>query len=73
MGCGTPFRRIIRTQRIIKRAAELLDEDAEALYECSTIDGDWRDEHDAKADHDERRELATELLGIIGLASADGD
>ena len=45
----------------LKRAAELLREDAEAFRQGYTIYGDWGDECEAKRDHDERVDLAIKL------------
>lgn len=35
------FRRIIRAQRVILKAAETLDALAESFEECATLDGEW--------------------------------
>jgi len=35
------FPLILRARRIITRAAELLEEQAAALKDCSTVDGEW--------------------------------
>jgi len=47
-----------------KRAAELLDLDAECLRECHALDNNWSGEAEAKADYDERKLLAKLLRGL---------
>lgn len=54
------------TQMAIKRAAELLDLDAESLKECHAPDGNWSGEAEAKADYDERKKIAKALRGLVG-------
>jgi hypothetical protein len=52
-------------QKAIKRAAEMLDCDAEELKACHTLAGNWSGEDAAKADYDERKKVAKALRGLI--------
>lgn len=42
-------------------AAAVLTEYAEALKDCHTVDGDWRDEHEARAEYERLKKLANAL------------
>ncbi len=53
--------RVARTTRVMRHAAELLEQEAQALKECSTVAGHWGDEVDAKAAHDDMVRTAREL------------
>ncbi len=46
---------------LVRHAAQLLEQEAQALKECSTIDGDWRDEVDAKAAYEDMTLTARQL------------
>ena len=51
-----------RDIRLIRQAAELLNVDAEALFACSTIDGEWPDsEADAETDYQTLRTAQARL------------
>lgn len=45
----------------LKRAAEILREDAESIRQSHTLGGDWQSEDKAKADHDEMLAVAEQL------------
>lgn len=45
----------------LAEAAEILTTEAEALRVCSTFEGDWGDEHDARADYERMLRVAREL------------
>lgn len=47
-----------------KRAAEVLDMDAEELKECHAPHNNWSGEPEAKAEYDERKLLAKLLRGL---------
>jgi hypothetical protein len=49
----------------IKRAAEMLDCDAECLKAAHTIGGKWRGDDEARQDYDERKKVAKALRGLI--------
>lgn len=40
-GCEVTIPRILRARRVITRGADLLEEQAAALKDCSTVDGEW--------------------------------
>lgn len=48
----------------LKRAAEILREDAENIREGHTLGGDWQSEDKAKADHDEMLAVAEQLEAL---------
>lgn len=52
------------TRAAIKRAAEMLDCDAEDLKMCHAPHGNWSGEDAAKADYDERKKVAKALRGL---------
>jgi len=54
------------TQKAVKRAAEMLDHDAECLRQAHTIGSNWSGEQEAKADYDERKRIAKALRGLVG-------
>lgn len=49
----------------IKRAAEMLEYDAEELRECHHLFGQWECS-EAKQDYDERKKVARALRGLVG-------
>ena len=49
----------------LNRAAELLEEEAHCLRDCSTVDDDWTGEEDAREAHDEMMETATQVRLFI--------
>ena len=51
--------------KAIKRAAEMLDMDAEELKMCHAPYNDWSGEGEAKADYDERKRIAKALRGMV--------
>lgn len=53
----------------LKRAAEILREDAENIREGHTLGGDWQSEDKAKADHDEMVAVAEQLDALQGSAA----
>lgn len=58
-------RRIIRATRVMREAAEILDQQATACFECETLDGHWPDSaNEAKEFHDKCRELANSLRDL---------
>lgn len=61
----TSYRRIIRARRVMTHAAELLEQEAKALLECHTVDGDWHDEAAAKAVHNDMLKTARELRALV--------
>ena len=48
----------------LKRAAEILREDALGIRESHTLGGDWQSEDKAKADHDEMMAVAEQLVAL---------
>jgi hypothetical protein len=52
----------------IKRAAAMLEYEAECIKESHTINGKWLGEPEAKADYDEFKKVARELREIGGAA-----
>lgn len=67
----TGFRRLIRMNRVASHAADLLEKEAQALLECHTIDGEWGDEIDVKAEHNDMIETARQLRALLGLIRLD--
>lgn len=55
-----------RARGILRHAAELLETDAEVLKACSTVDGDWGAEVEAKADYEDMKRTARELRTLCG-------
>jgi hypothetical protein len=55
-------------QRTIKRAAEMLDLEAETLKEYHAPDGDWTDEAVAKQEFDDFKKMAKALREVIAGA-----
>lgn len=53
-----------RARHVLEYAAALLDGEADALKECSTVDGDWREEDDAKASYEDMKRTAQELRAL---------
>lgn len=51
---------------ILLRAAEIIERDAKALYECHTYRGDWGFEVLAHADYDEMMAMVNELRRAAG-------
>lgn len=49
----------------LKRAAEILREDAESIRQSHTLGGDWQGEQEAKADHDEMLAVAEQLEAMM--------
>lgn len=52
----------------IKRAAAMLEYEAECLKESHTVNGKWQGELEAKSDYDEFKKVARELRKIGGEA-----
>ena len=50
----------------IEQAAHELREQAQSIFECHTVDGDWRGDDDARAEHDRLIALARQLDAIGG-------
>jgi hypothetical protein len=61
------FRRLIRMKRVTAHAADLLEERAKSLMECSTVDGDWGDALDAKAEYEDLTNTAKQLRVLAGV------
>ena len=51
-------------REVLKRAADMLDMDAEELKFCHAMHGNWSGEAEAKADYDERKKIAKALRGL---------
>jgi hypothetical protein len=58
--------RSMEAAKPIKRAAEMLDYEAECLKECHAPDGNWQGEAPAKKDYDEFKQIAKDLRGLLG-------
>ena len=59
------------SRETLLRAAELLKHEAQALYECHTVNGQWfvmadRADKKAKSDHAEMLAIAAELRRAAG-------
>lgn len=65
------MRRILRAKRVMRRAAEMLESDARTLFECHTFEGEWTGggSDEAKAEHDERLQIAADLRDLSAEAS----
>ena len=63
------FKRLIRMQRIASHAAALIEKEAEALRECHTLDGDWGEDTEAKAEYEDRIKTAHDLRILTGVVS----
>lgn len=50
--------------RVTTTAAEILEREAYALKECSTVDGNWLNEVEAKADYSLMMRTARELRDL---------
>lgn len=62
----------------IAMAIEYIEGEAAALAACHCVDGEWRDEQDAKATYDEDMALAAELrrhaaIEYVAVQSVDMD
>jgi len=53
-------------RRVLRKAADLLEREADALKECSTLDGDWGDEECARQDYEEMKRVAHDLRVLSG-------
>jgi len=62
----TGFRRLLRLKRVAAHAADLLEREAQAMYECHTFDGDWGEHHAGKQDHDDFIKTASDLRNLVG-------
>lgn len=51
-------------QAVLAHAAALLEHEAQALKQCSTFQGDWGDEHEARAAHDDMLATAAALRAL---------
>lgn len=57
--------RSMEAAKPIKRAAEILEYEAECLKECHSPDGKWNGEAAAKQDYDEFKRVAKDLRALI--------
>ena len=55
----------------LKRAAEILREDAESIRQSHTLGGDWQSEDKAKAEHDEMLAVAEKLDALNPVEGKD--
>lgn len=71
-GTMSPAQRIIRSQRVFRRAAEILERDAGSLKDSFANGGEWETgspyEIQAKEDHDEMMAIAADLRRMAGGA-----
>ena len=59
---ANPLRRIVRATRVMLEAAEIIDDQATACFDCETLDGHWPAKaSEAKEFHDKCRAVAQEL------------
>jgi len=58
--------RTARARLVLHKAADLLDCEAEALKVCSTLNGEWGDEEDARQDYEEMKQTVHDLRTLCG-------
>ncbi len=56
--------------RLIRQAAGLLGDEAEALFTCSTFDGDWGDDGAAEEAYQTMRTLQARLVALANRMKA---
>ncbi|TVO57565.1 hypothetical protein [Denitromonas halophila] len=65
------MRRILRAKRVMRRAAEMLESEAQTLFMCHSFAGEWAGagSDEAKAEHDEMLQIAADLRDLSAEAS----
>lgn len=64
------MRRILRAKRVMRRAAEILESEAQTLFMCHSLSGEWSGggSDEAKAAHDEMLQIAADLRDLSAEA-----